>query len=473
MRVTPLFQSAQSVRFLQAHQTQINKFTEQISTGKKLTRPSDDPTDTAIVRRNKAEDSLLGSRLENIRDASFVIERQVSTMSSIREVLTRATQIAIEVNDGSKDTPSSEVAAVEIEELLDRVLLLANETLSDGRSLFAGTATDQTAFAATRDASGQISQVSYQGSLQSSEVVIGRSKTVPTFISGKGVFQARDRQTTLFHGVTGAAAGSGTSTATGLGKLIVRNQTTTYDAASGVAASAVNGDTLDDLRVGPHTFTVSGGGTTVQLNNGAAVAHGGSNDFALSDLDGNLIRIDASGALTDGTYTIYRGEVSVDDGVSFAAISSNDQAFTNSLTGEINYIDTTGIRQDGTDLIDNEGSYDIFESLIALRDTIRNEQGVIDSARSDYLSRIIGDLNRIRDAVVEPLGVQSAHAEHLRTLSTRYEDVQFRLTEETDSLESANLPEAIVGLQTSQNFLQASLSVTARLNSLSLVDFLA
>ena len=80
MRVTPLFQSAQSVRFLQAHQTQINKFTEQISTGKKLTRPSDDPTDTAIVRRNKAEDSLLGSRLENIRDASFVIERQVSTM---------------------------------------------------------------------------------------------------------------------------------------------------------------------------------------------------------------------------------------------------------------------------------------------------------------------------------------------------------------------------------------------------------
>lgn len=474
MRVTSQFQSAQTIRDLQRSQFQLSKFRNEVSSGLRITRPSDDPTASAVVRRNRAEIGRLETDLGTINEAGNVHQNQVTALVSVRETLTRASQLAIELNDGSKESPFSQTTAVEAEALLEQIINLTNKRLADGRSIFAGTASDRQPFAFEGTDAGKTSRVTYQGSNEESEVIIGRSQTVSTFISGQETFQARDRQTTEYFGSTGAAAGTGTDSATGTGRLTVINQTTTYTAASGLAASAVAGDASDTIGVGSHSVVIDTATTTIQINGGVSVNYSlaaDPSDVTVSSPSGESIRIDTTGGLVNGTFQFFRGELSL-NGEASVAISADNQSLTEA-DGRVTYVDTTGINAEGTDIIHYAGSYDIFESVIALRDIARNDGGISARDRGEFLSKLLGEFARMRDSVLESVGTQSARAENLRTTTTRIEDVQLGLLEDTSELEDADIPESILNLQTQENLLQASLAVAARINQLSLVDFIA
>ncbi|MBM4077567.1 MAG: flagellar hook-associated protein FlgL, partial [Planctomycetes bacterium] len=62
------------LRHLQASYSRMSKLQNQITTGKRLIRPSDDPSDAGIIMRNKSEDARLQTYLSTIRDTSSVLE---------------------------------------------------------------------------------------------------------------------------------------------------------------------------------------------------------------------------------------------------------------------------------------------------------------------------------------------------------------------------------------------------------------
>lgn len=473
VRVTTQFQSAQTIRDIQRANVQLERFRSQVSSGVRINRPSDDPTNAALVRRNRVEVNRLETDLATIRDAGFVHQTQVTTLVEVREIITRANEIAIELNDGSKDEPFSDVSASEAKNLLDQVFDLANRKLSDGRHVFSGTATNRQAFSFTGASVSEATTFTYQGSNEESEAVIGRTQTVGTFISGEATFQNRERTVTEYFGFTGAKAGNGSDSATGLGSLIVRdNGATTFSAGSNLTSGT---DTAQDT-VGAHQVTVTA--TGISLDGGAEVALTASTNLILTGPNGQRISLNtdpANGGSTPaaGTHDVFRGELSTDDGATFTTINSTNQTVSNSLTGAVSYIDTSDIIAEGTDLADHKGAYDIFEAIVALRDVASGKYGSTGVERANFLSRLTGEFNRLRDTLLEPLGVQSARAENLRTLTTRVEDVQLELQRETAELEEVDLPEAILNLQTQENLLQASLAAAARINQLSLVDFIA
>jgi hypothetical protein len=77
----------------------------------------------------------------------------------------------------------------------------------------------------------------------------------------------------------------------------------------------------------------------------------------------------------DGTN--YR--LSIDDGATWVTVPAGgqaNQAVTDSRTGRVLYVDTTGIQSTGTELVRVPGTYDIFGTLISLRDLLLNPKGL-------------------------------------------------------------------------------------------------
>lgn len=118
------------------------------------------------------------------------------------------------------------------------------------------------------------------------------------------------------------------------------------------------------------------------------------------------------------------------------------------------------------------GSLDAFQTLITLRDTIRNTNGLSSGDRSAAITRTIGELDNISVAVVDTLGAQAVQAEQLNQLAERSADMELNLKAATNELESTDFATAIAELQQQQNLYEASLALAARLSSLDLSQFL-
>lgn len=484
MRVTSEMQTQQTLRNLQMHYARMSKLQDQLASGKRIQRPSDAPADMVQILQNRAEDLRLDTHLSTIRDAGVVLQTSVDAMTEAREVLTHARDVAIDVNSGSHDPVTDNAFAHEIDVAIDRMLRVANRQLPDGRHLFGGTASGTVPFAVTStDSASRPTAVAYRGSDQDSEAVVGKALSVGTLISGSRVFQARDRQTTVFTGSTGARPGSGTDSADVRGTLLVQHTLTTIAGASGIStgSSSAMGDTI----IGPggiHSLTINdtsgtGASGTVSLNGGPPLAFTNADtDLKVTGPNGEVIHLNTtaiSPGFSGSVALTATGTLSVDGGTTSIPIDfSANQVVTDGTSGAMTNIDSSMIRQAGTEQLDYQGTADVFQILIALRDNIRNVQSLSAADRSKAFGRGIADLDRINKGVVEAMGSQSVQAEYLAKLQDRTADVQLELQKTNDNLESVDLAGTISALQKQENLYQMSLQLAARMNSLSLADFL-
>lgn len=485
MRVTSESQAQQTIRNLQLNSAHMAKLQDQIASGKRLRRPSDGPADTIRILENRAENNRLTTHLDTIRDARSVLESNVDALKEARDVLGHVREIAVESNTPAHDPIATEALAKEIDAALERMLRVANRQLPDGRHLFAGTSSNVTPFEVDAvDGLGRPTSVSYRGSEQGSEVLIGRAETVETLIPGSQVFQTRDRSATTFSGSTGAKAGTGTDSATGQGTLLVRHTQTTFAGTSGVAAgtSSAIGDTI----IGPtgaHVLTVtdtSGTGTTgtMSLNGGPPVAFTNTDtDLKVTGPQGEVVFLNTTAIAPgfNGTVDLTAaGTLSTDGGGTSVAIDfSGNQIVSSSTSGGVTNVDSSQIRRAGTDQVNYPGTYDVFQLLIALRDDIRNTRGLLSATdRSNSLSGRLAELDHLDAGIVNAMGAQGVPAEYLDKLKDRITDIQLDLQKTTDDLESVDYSKVIVELQKQQNLYEMSLSMAARVNSLTLADFL-
>jgi len=113
---------------------------------------------------------------------------------------------------------------------------------------------------------------------------------------------------------------------------------------------------------------------------------------------------------------------------------------------------------------------DVFTALIALRNNLNSDPN--DHTRPVNLGQRLDDIERITADVLQRVGDQGADLDNLEAIRVRIEDAQFEIRKVTNELESADLADAIINLQAQQNTLQASLLAAARINNLSLADFL-
>jgi flagellar hook-associated protein 3 len=484
MRVTAETQSQQAILNVQLTFAKMATLQNQISSGNQISNASDNPVGMVQILQNNTQTAQLTTDLSSISSATNVLQSSVSAITSAQTALTSVINTAESAVSPTNQAGANSTLAAQVNTAINQLLGIANTQLSDGTYIFGGTATSKPPFVvSSTNATGQPASIVYQGNQQSSQAIVGKSLTVSTSIPGSSVFQPNIGGTTTYSGSTGAAAGSGFDTATGSATLQVQHTLTSFAGNSGVAAgtSSADGDTILGP-AGANTLTIndtSGNGTsgTVTLNGGATVAFTNSDtNLKVTGPSGEVVYLDTS-AITagfKGTVDLTAdGTLSVDGGATTTPINfSSSQAVTDGTTGAVTNVDSANIRQTGNEQLTYPGTSDLFQTLIALRDTINNTQGLSSTDRTAAIEQQISQLSNINTAMATPLGNQSSQAQFLSNLQTRNTTLQTNLKANTSTIQSTDMASAIVDLQQQQTLYQAGLQLAAGLNQLSLSNYI-
>jgi len=176
------------VLFNLQNQTQrLLQLQNQLSTGLRVNRPSDDPIDArrAIdVRTTIEKDEQF---LDNIRTVSPQLLESASTIQTAIDAMQRAREITIQGANGTVQQPELDQIANEMNQILESVFDSANHK-TDNKFIFAGTRTQGQAFSATRDANDEIVSVTYEGNDENIEVAVSEDVTTVINVTGSDVF---------------------------------------------------------------------------------------------------------------------------------------------------------------------------------------------------------------------------------------------------------------------------------------------
>lgn len=154
---------------------------EQISTGKKINRPSDAPAESAHLL--SMEETI--SRLEQYSKNSSIAESQLSleegALAGTTAALTRIRDLSLRANNGLVDAGFREETNAEIRLIRDELFTLANSRDSFGNYLFGGSNIHEQPFKPGNPAT-------YSGSDENTSMEIALGRSIETGDSGIDVF---------------------------------------------------------------------------------------------------------------------------------------------------------------------------------------------------------------------------------------------------------------------------------------------
>jgi len=155
----------------------------QLSTGLSFTQPSDNPTGMASVLHLVSQDSQVSQYAANANTALQTSQASYSGLSQFNTLSNSVDEIATEANNGTISPTQLQTYATQIDQYLEQAVQLGNSQFN-GNYLYAGTANDKAPFEVTRDASGQITAVTYQGNTSQAQIPVSSTGAIAATTSG-------------------------------------------------------------------------------------------------------------------------------------------------------------------------------------------------------------------------------------------------------------------------------------------------
>jgi len=379
---------------LSLHGQAITQLQEQSASGNRVNRGSDSPSDAYRILGLNSQEQSLKSYQENVTELIGNLEISSTIISDMSTELASNLTLLTQIVGGVHDSEGQKRIADKLNNSLEQLVSLAN-TKHAGLYLIGGNDTIAAPYEIQRE-EGKIVSVTYRGSETSRYVDVAADLRIESYHVGDKVFHTDDRETPVFLGGSGAAAGTGTSN--------------------------VEGDVW------------------------LTVEHDGTN---------------------------YR--ISIDDGATFVTVPSGgdtNQAVTDSRTGQVLYVDTTGINRTGTELVRVPGTYDVFSTLISLRDLLQNDRGLSTQQLLNYVNECSAAGEEVRGLLVQAEVSTGSKIGFLTTLKSNLNDMQFDTQDESTRLQEADIAQIAIDLSRREVLYQMSLSVAGKLMSMSLLDFL-
>jgi len=157
------------------------KLQQQVGTGQRLTRSSDDPVAAARLRTLERAERLSDIDQRNSDVATNDLAMADDALGSLANLVIRAQELATHAASETLSAEQREAIATEIDSLQDAALLIANGRNSAGHALFGGQASG---VAYERDAGG----VAYVGTGSREAMDLGDGQSVVPGLTGPEVF---------------------------------------------------------------------------------------------------------------------------------------------------------------------------------------------------------------------------------------------------------------------------------------------
>ncbi len=212
----------------------------------------------------------------------------------------------------------------------------------------------------------------------------------------------------------------------------------------------------------------------------------GQNLFSPDDRQSPIFYGNTGAAVGTGTNTV-RGDVyltvqgsagnwqlSIDGGASWVDSDGTDTnlAVVNSETGEVLYVDATGITQTGTEPIRVPGTYDIFNSLICARDLLRNINGVTENQLKEMMDDNISEMQVVNQKLTRSFPVVGGRLQTITALRDSMEEMRSSTEQDVSRLQDADISQVAIDLARYEVLYQMSLKVASNLFSMSFLDFI-
>ncbi len=187
MRVTTQLLVDRSVRNINNQSSRLLTLQEQLATGLRVNRPSDDPID---ARRAVSIRALLGKNEQYLANISMVNSPVAETNTSVETILSsfnRAWELTLRGANGTNAQSQLDALALEIDQILEGIFSTANHE-TNGRYLFGGTRTTTPPYEAVRNAEGEITAVNFVGNSDPVRVAISEVLDLQYNETGSEVF---------------------------------------------------------------------------------------------------------------------------------------------------------------------------------------------------------------------------------------------------------------------------------------------
>ena len=186
MRVSTTQVYQQGLKAFGTQQTKLAHLQQQISTGIRLTKPSDDPAAAARVLELEQTVSVNEQYQINIRQAEQRLQLEEATLNSVDNALQRIRELVIQGNNATMSLESRSAIADEIDEKYQELLSLGNTVDANGDYLFAGYQNKTQPFSV--QTVGAIDQIVFNGDEGKRSMQISQSRQIETDIDGGDLF---------------------------------------------------------------------------------------------------------------------------------------------------------------------------------------------------------------------------------------------------------------------------------------------
>ena len=176
------------------NQQQVNQFSEinsdiqtlqsKISSGKNILVASDDPVGSVELSGYKVVKEQLDQYLKNVNNSDSRLQIIDANLENLTTIMVRANELMIQASSDVLGPSDREAIAIELDQMKEQAIGLANQQDAGGAYLFSGYKTKAQPF--VKDISGKIN---YKGDRGITSLAVSESMVVETNLDGGSLFQ--------------------------------------------------------------------------------------------------------------------------------------------------------------------------------------------------------------------------------------------------------------------------------------------
>ncbi|SDC11729.1 flagellar hook-associated protein 3 FlgL [Terribacillus halophilus] len=155
MRITQSMMSDRMLRNLSNSYSDLNKYSEQLSSGKKITKPSDDPVVATKGMSYRTEVRDVEQYKRNLSEAQSWIDNSDSALSNATSALQRIRELAVQASNGTYEEGQRGNIAEEVDQLKEQLATIANTQVNE-KYIFNGSATNTAPVTINEDGSATV-----------------------------------------------------------------------------------------------------------------------------------------------------------------------------------------------------------------------------------------------------------------------------------------------------------------------------